>query len=238
MASLYTQDELKFHPPVRILVSSASQTGKTEKLILFLKHREILFSKPFARVVFFTPTSVPLTYSVEMRLKEACSIIEFEQDIAPNMDFTRYNTYHGQHSLFVFDDLSAQIVNSKTMLHFFLAASHHNHISCIFTLQSQFMPGQYTKSIVRQCHFRFIMNDRADRLSLRYLSKQISPEYPTSFLGKCFSWLQIHEPDRYNRYLLLDMDNHSRLGETHHVRSRIFPKPDGELEPIVFSPAV
>lgn len=230
-------NELKFKLPVRILVSSASQSGKTEKLLLFIKYRDVLFANSFQRIVWFTPSSVPLTQEFERRLREVCDILEIDQDISPNMDFARYSSYNNDHTLFVFDDLSSQIVNSKQMLHFFMAASHHHRISCLFTLQSQFMVGRFTKQIVRQCGYRFLMRDRADILSLSHLSRQLLPG-ASGFLGKCFEWLQIHEPDPYRRYLLLDYDNNSVLGDNYRVRSRIFPNEAGKLEPIVFSPAM
>ena len=234
MNQIDTKD-LLFQTPVRIVISSASQTGKTEKLILFLKYRTILFDSLFTKIVFFSPSNVELPHELESRLRNICPNIEFEHDLPKGLDFAEYSSFKSN-TLFLFDDLGSQIVNSKPMLHFFTAASHHSKISCIWTLQSQFMPGVFTKTIVRQCHYRFIMFDRADKLALRYLTQQLLPEASSSFLAHCFLWLQGHEESAYDRYLLLDLDNRSKLGDHYQVRSRIFPQEDGTLEPLVFSP--
>lgn len=227
--------DLRFQTPVRIVISSASQTGKTEKLLLFIKYRERLFNEPFTKIIFFSPSNVELSHELELRLRSACADIEFQADVPKSADFSEYSRFNSN-TLFIFDDLSAQIVSSKPMLHFFTAASHHSRISCLFTLQSQYTPGPHSKTIVRQCHYRFILQDRADKLSLRYLTQQLFPDAPSSFLAHCFLWLQTHEKNQYERYLLLDMDNRSLLGDHFQVRSRIFPNEEGIIEPLLFSP--
>ena len=231
-----TGEDLKFKTPVRIVISSASQSGKTEKILLFLKYRSELFDAPFTRTVFFTPSHVEMTHEFETRVRAIDPSIEFESDLPKGLDFSEYNRFKSN-TLFIFDDLASQIVSSKIMAHLFTAASHHSKISVIFTLQSAFMPGSFTKTIVRQCNYRLIMQDRADRLSLRYLTQHLFPDAPSNFLSTIFAWLTAHEKDPYERYLLLDMDNRSKIGDYFQVRTKIFPdKTTGVLEPIVFSP--
>jgi hypothetical protein len=122
------------------------------------------------------------------------------------------------------------------MVEFFAVQVHHYNISCVFTLQNYFIQTRFSKSILRNVHYKVFFYNRVDQVELRNISIQIMPTAPDFMLSN-FKFLEENIPDKFSHYIVVDGHTRSQLAQL-HIRSQIFPNSDGEIIPIFFSPNI
>ena len=168
------------------------------------------------------------------KLKEYCPEIEIHNGL-PNISELSLDL-NTLPCLIIMDDLMQQILNTSNMVEFFTVHIHHYNISCIFTLHNYFVQTRFSKSILRNVHYKVFFYNRVDLVELRNISIQIMPSAP-DFMFSNFKFLKENIEDKYSHYILVDGHPKSNMSQL-HVRSQIFPNADGEIEPIIFSPNV
>ena len=207
--------------------------GKSEFICELIKNREELFSSRFCRILYFQPESLGHRNSeVVAKLKQYCSSIEIHNGL-PNISKLNLD-FNTLPCLIILDDLMSQILNASSMVEFFAVQIHHYNISCIFTLQNYFVQTRFSKSILRNVHYKVFFYNRVDLVELRNISMQIMPTAPDFMLSN-FKFLEANFENKYSHYILVDGHMRSKMSQL-HVRSQIFPNSDGEIVPIVFSP--
>lgn len=204
-------------------------SGKSTFILKLLKHRKQMFSTAFSRIVYCVPgNSLEAHQNFITQLKEVCPTVEVSIDL-PKSSELKSDLLH---KLFILDDLFHLISSSQLMTEAFLMTSHHYNSSLIFTTQNFFHQAR-DKSVVRNCSYKAIFNDKSDQTLIRNISSQIS--HP-QFLASCFKSIESLFPEENYPYILIDSDKKSLLKKC-PIRSRIFPMdPDNEVRPLCFFP--
>lgn len=112
------------------------------------------------------------------------------------------------------------VYNHPFMEEVFREHSHHFNLSLIFTSQNYFGSSK-NQTIRRNCTYKFIFNDRADKTLMRNISLQICPSY-SSFLSHCFKKLEKLFPNEKHAYVLIDSTPTTEMSRF-TVRSHVLP---------------
>jgi len=113
----------------------------------------------------------------------------------------------------------------------FTKNSHHNGCSVIFTTQN-FFSSTKSKTLIRNCNYKVFFDNPSDRVLLRTISCQITPQNP-NFFFQIFKELEEIDPSNSFNYILVDGHTGSAMRKL-NVRSNIFPEADGEIRPLCF----
>jgi len=133
--------------------------------------------------------------------------------------------------LVIMDDLSSRILRCPFMEDVFIAHSHHNSCSVIFTTQN-FFANSKNKTIIRQCNYKVIFETPSDLVLLRHISCQIKPD-DANFLIKIFEKIEKLIPDSRFNYVLIDGEPSSKMKNL-RIRTNIFPNSNKKIEPLCF----
>jgi hypothetical protein len=118
-----------------------------------LKHRHLVFSERFGRVVLCIPDEDRTEHSTKYvdSLKEQFEELEVVHGM-PDLGMCR----SGDHCLLILDDLAREVMSSKDMLALFTRDSHHGKISVIFTAQTYFSKNSFGRNIIAQMTYHCI----------------------------------------------------------------------------------
>ena len=201
-----------------------------------------MFNEPVSLIWYCFPANSdsPKDEAFKVALRAACPKIEFFVGIP---DFSSISFLPGQ-KIIAIEDQIADICESKDLFHVMTTLSRHSDISLIMTTQNLYQSGKYHCSLLRNCSYKVVFYDKADRRWISTLSRTMMPHHPR-FLSDCMTWLQLNEPNVHERYLVLDQNPASKLDDSMQVKTRIFPQQaaaedgggGGAIEPIYFSPA-
>ena len=194
-----------------------------------LKHREVLFSTNFDRIVYFMPhKNFSAHQDFIKKMQSVCSKLEVKFELPTPGDIKSDLLP----KLFLIDDLMGPLLNSVYFEEFMAHDSHHFNVSVFFTLQNYFGSSK-SKTVIRQTTYKILFNDPADHTLMRNISCQISPQTP-QFLTNCFQTLE-QKFEHYQHYLLIDSHPKSAMKQL-TVRSKIFPDQNNQITPICFFP--
>ena len=150
----FKQYELNFAPIFRIFISGMSASGKTHFTYSLLKSG--LFD--FERVYYFHPDfheKSPVDWSLSKPLI-------FESGLPTHQEILAMP----QSSLLIFDDLYAEVRDSKTMDYLFRVLSSKQKLNVIVLTQRYFDKGKYSLSIRNSSNYHVLLRNSDERTNL------------------------------------------------------------------------
>jgi Ni2+-binding GTPase involved in maturation of urease and hydrogenase len=220
-----TGTDLKIDCPARIQVVGPSQSGKSTFIYQLLKFREQMFKCSFARVYYCYPEgdNTLMRQKYLDRLREVCPHLEWILGL-PQVDELDLSGKH--HCLLILDDMGDSLLNSKKYCEVFFLWSHHSKLSLVYTLQNAFINSKYGKSISRNSTHYVIFPNKADLLSIEFLSANIFKK--RNFVSSCFKWMEKNLPSGTNYYCFINAHPRSMLEDIYKACTNVFPEDDGE----------
>ena len=150
----FKQYELNFAPIFRIFISGMSASGKTHFTYSLLKSG--LFE--FERVYYFHPDfheKSPVDWTLSKPLI-------FESGLPSHQEILAMP----QSSLLIFDDLYAEVRDSKTMDYLFRVLSSKQKLNVIVLTQRYFDKGKYSLSIRNSSNYHVLLRNSDERTNL------------------------------------------------------------------------
>ena len=150
----FKQYELNFAPIFRIFISGMSASGKTDFTYSLLKSG--LFE--FERVYYFHPDfheKSPVDWTLSKPLI-------FESGLPSHQEILAMP----QGSLLIFDDLFAEVRDSKTMDYLFRVLSSKQKLNVIVLTQRYFDKGKYSLSIRNSSNYHVLLRNSDERTNL------------------------------------------------------------------------
>ncbi len=220
--------------PSRMLISWPSMVGKSTFVLDLVKHRDLVYSETFERILYCLPDdSLHLHQDFVKNMQNAFPPLEIIEGLPRISDL--HIKDNKSHKLLILDDLMVSVFDTQTMVDLITKDSHHCNCSVIITSQNFFYPSKYGRTFVRNCSEKVLFFDKTDAKQLSILSMQIYPSRPT-FLKSCFDWLFKHYPKEKLKYLLIDSSILSHFPHNALVRTFILPNNAGKVQPVLFFP--
>lgn len=228
-------DSLKFPAPFTMSINGPSQSGKSSFVCKLIENRRDLFNVNFDRIIFCQQEHLILRPNeIFERLRLSFPQMELVAGL-PDIKRLQLDIDPSSHKLVIIDDMQCEFLESKEMYQLLSVDCHHSLISTIYCLQNYFAASKFKKSISRNTHFKVLFYNRCDLTELRHISMQIQPNNAT-FLQSCFNFLSKTFPGDFH-YIVID--GHFRSPTPQFVvKSLIFPKENGKIEPIIFFSSV
>jgi hypothetical protein len=231
METNYTDEDICFKVPVRLIIAGPTSVGKSEMVYKLIEFRALMFDKPFQSIFYYHAANMSTKDELFMsRLRNICSDIVIDEGL-PNFEEISY--YKGD-KLVIIDDQILSIVNNADFFNAFTIYSNHHNISIIITSQNFFVQGKYSKTLMRNTTDKIVFRDKSDRQWLSILSRQMFPDKP-NFLSKVMSWVQENVSNVYEQYIAIDNNPKSILGDDFLIKTNILPNDEGVVEPVYFS---
>ncbi len=230
-----TSEFAKIVCPSRLVIAGPTMSGKSTFALNLIKHRNIVYSHPFSRILYAFPEgSLHLHQEFLKELRESSPSIEIVEGI-PDMEEFHLAADKSSHKLLILDDLMLKAFVSAHLLELITRTSHHSNISVVLITQSMFLPAKHRLTLIRNCSEKVIFHDKIDQMQLSIISRQIFPSKP-SFLRECFDFIYKHTQKSDLKYVLLDASPLSDVPYNAIARTFIFPGKDGKVKPIFFFP--
>lgn len=161
--------DARIKTPFCMIITGASQSGKTFWLLKLLKNRDRLIDNTFINIIYF--------YG-----QETINLADFEEinitcvaGIPDDGDFSMYSGNINDKVLFIFDDLLIKISNNKNIAQLVLNKTHHENISVIFLSQDLFYKGSQRLTINRQAHYIVLLKTILDKQPYSIFAKKFEP---------------------------------------------------------------
>lgn len=235
-------------------ISGPSQAGKTYLTKQIVVEHARLINRPLKKIFYCTPPSPARLSEEEEKLRHdlraVFSSVEFVEGLPPWSEIALHAGDGGgaeQHggaddrendggTLCILDDLATEVLQDPDMVTAFTTKSHHYNISIIFITQHYHMKGRFSTTIVQNCNYKILLNDRANKLFLSTISRQAFPGQ-NNFLGRAMTWCEKNIKSTFNHYLLIDSSSLSQLPSKARVRTNIFKMRDiDDYITIMFDP--
>ena len=216
--------DVTFKCPFNCIMSGSSGSGKTTRLLEFLKLKDVLCNAKFYKTYYFYSTWQSL-YDEMKNQKLVDHFIEGipDQESLMSMIDSSSNTSgslsYPAHQLLIFDDLLCDIISRKDdlMQKLFTVYSNHKKLSVIMLSQMLFKPGDYKFNVLSEnVHYLFLFKSPRNASKIIHLAKQVSP-YDNKFIVQSYKNATLDEFS----YLLFDF--HQSTSEKIRLRSKIFP---------------
>jgi hypothetical protein len=201
--------------------------GKTSWISKLLKHRDVMFDRPFVKIVFAISEKSNITKEMHTQLLQDVPNIELIRGLP---DFDELSHLHGN-KLVILDDHILTLINSEEMFNTITIASNHSNISLIITSQNFFLQGKYSKTLHRNTSYKVIFRDRGDRQWLNLYSSQMYGN-KSHQLNQAMDWVIEHIPSHFDHYIVVDNSPRSDMPSSMLCKTQIFPNADNEVEPI------
>lgn len=216
--------DVTFKCPFNCIMSGSSVSGKTTRLLEFLKLKDVLCNAKFHKTYYFYSTWQSL-YDEMKNQKLVDHFIEGIPDHESLMSMIDSSTHtsgslsYPDHQLLIFDDLLCDIISRKDdlMQKLFTVYSNHKKLSVIMLSQMLFKPGDYKFNVLSEnVHYLFLFKSPRNASKIIHLAKQVSP-YDNKFIVQSYKNATLDEFS----YLLFDF--HQSTSEKIRLRSKIFP---------------
>ena len=199
--------DVTFKCPFNCIMSGSSGSGKTTRLLEFLKLKDVLCNAKFYKTYYFYSTWQSL-YDEMKNQKLVDHFIEGipDQESLMSMIDSSSNTSgslsYPDHQLLIFDDLLCDIISRKDdlMQKLFTVYSNHKKLSVIMLSQMLFKPGDYKFNVLSEnVHYLFLFKSPRNASKIIHLAKQVSP-YDNKFIVQSYKNATLDEFS----YLLFD----------------------------------
>ena len=216
--------DVTFKCPFNCIMSGSSGSGKTTRLLEFLKLKDVLCNAKFYKTYYFYSTWQSL-YDEMTNQKLVDHFIEGIPDHESLMSMidsssnTSGSLSYLDHLFSIFDDLFCDIISRKDdlMQKLFTVYSNHKKLSVIMLSQMLFKPGDYKFNVLSEnVHYLFLFKSPRNASKIIHLAKQVSP-YDNKFIVQSYKNATLDEFS----YLLFDF--HQSTSEKIRLRSKIFP---------------
>lgn len=216
-------DTYVFCNPCSLVISGATQSGKTSWLKKVIDHKNQLFehpqvntsdnqdppddrlSKPFTKIIYY--------YSIWQDLFNEMSFVEFRKGSNFKSDDLLNTT--PEYSMIIFDDLMNDVVNSKEIEELFISGSHHKNLTLVYINQNLFHSGKYSKTIRLNSTYMVLFKNLQDVKQVTCLGSQLGM---SDILPKAFQ--DILKNSQYG-YLIIDLSLKNTFPVK--IKSNIFP---------------
>ena len=206
--------DVTFKCPFNCIMSGSSGSGKTTKLLEFLKLKDVLCSEKFYKTYYFYSTWQGIYDQMKLH-KLVDYFVEGIPDNESLMTLIDNNSQRHQPSAFpidqllIFDDLQCDIVSRKDDLiqKLFTVYSNHKHLSVILLSQMLFKPNDYKFNVLSEKpRHLFLFKSPRNSSKVISLAKQVSP-YDNKFIVRSY------KEATQNQYTYLLFDFHQKTSE-------------------------
>ena len=196
---------LPFSSPTTVLISGATQSGKTFFTKTLLSHSKTMFTTPPEKIVYAYSEYQPLFDCMISTVPN----LTLHQGL-PNREELEQYSEGVKHMVLVLDDMMLKIGRSEDCVHLFTVTSHHRNISVIFLTQNLFSPGKYSRTISLNCLNVVLFKNYRDNRQVITFGSQVLPGKVPFFKAayematrKNFGYLHIClEPNQNREYQL------------------------------------
>ena len=107
----------KILTPARIELAGPTMCGKSTFMKYLVQYRDIVFDKPFMRIIYVAPDNgTESHFKFIQELEKACDFIEIIRGNLPSLESLQGND---DHTLLLVDDFSMSLLSSKSYLEIF-----------------------------------------------------------------------------------------------------------------------
>lgn len=163
--------------PAGIVVSGASQSGKTIFTLNLLKNLNRLLNKPIRQIFWFYGVH---TRTIDMLDSEFHNSVTTVEGLPES--FQNYIPEDGYHNMLIFDDLLRETAESKLLVDLTSRQSSHNNITWVLLLQDLFYRGKERLTILRNAHYIIQFKNPLNNTIVNLLATRILPQDRKSFM--------------------------------------------------------
>ena len=205
-------------------MSGSSGSGKTTRLMEFIRFKDVLCNAKFYKIYYFYSTWQKMYDEMKTQnlFDNFIEGIPDEETLMMMIDSSSHlseSLSFPDHKLLIFDDLLCDIVSRKDnlMQKLFTVYSTHKKLSVIMLSQMLFKPGDYRFNVLSEnVHYLFLFKSPRNSSKIIHLAKQISP-YDNKFI------VQSYKNATGDEFTYLLFDFHQSTPEKIRLRSKIFP---------------
>ena len=216
--------DVTFKCPFNCIMSGSSGSGKTTRLMEFLRLKDVLCNAKFYKIYYFYSTWQKMYDEMKTQnlVDNFIEGIPDEETLMMMIDSSSHlsgSLSFPDHQLLIFDDLLCDIVSRKDnlMQKLFTVYSNHKKLSVIMLSQMLFKPGDYRFNVLSEnVHYLFLFKSPRNTSKIIHLAKQISP-YDNKFI------VQSYKNATGDEFTYLLFDFHQTTPEKIRLRSKIFP---------------
>ena len=216
--------DVTFKCPFNCIMSGSSGSGKTTRLMEFLRLKDVLCNAKFYKIYYFYSTWQKMYEEMKTQnlVDNFIEGIPDEETLMMMIDRSSHlsgSLSFPDHQLLIFDDLLCDIVSRKDnlMQKLFTVYSNHKKLSVIMLSQMLFKPGDYRFNVLSEnVHYLFLFKSPRNSSKIIHLAKQISP-YDNKFI------VQSYKNATGDEFTYLLFDFHQSTPEKIRLRSKIFP---------------
>lgn len=157
-------EKFRFMSPCNILISGASQSGKTSFIIKLIEHSDEMFKKPPSHIYY----CYKVYQSVFDKLDKNNNKVSFIQGLP---DINEVADPKRNHILLILDDLMTE--TNQDTVNLFVVQSHHYNISPIFIMQNLFHNNKSIRTINLNSHYIISFRQSRDSSQVGVLTRQI-----------------------------------------------------------------
>jgi hypothetical protein len=186
-------------------------SGKTTLLKQILENNQTIFDKPPTKIYYYYSVKQPLF----LEFDNIEPPIEFINEIPSEQAFLNMNEQ--ENNLVILDDLMQEVGSDDGFLQLITKMVHHKNISTVYITQNLFHQSKNNTTINKNCHYLFICNNPADRLTAFNIGRRAYPGQSNFFKevhqeaveNKTFGYLlmDFHQKTKNNLRLLTDIFN-------------------------------
>ena len=226
---------LPFLTPCSILITGATNCGKTVMTSQIIKKQNEIFSVKPKIILYYYTQYQPLFSELEQTVDNLHFRhgIPTESDInsltqgkpleTSNSTNTEESGTHNNmvnstqdHYLIIMDDMMTEVGSSKFCLDLFIKISHHLNISLIFITQNLFSRGKFSRTILLNITYTILYKNPRDFLQIKEFGRR---------LGQQDILTQAYEDATKNMFGYLLIDLSPKSNELYKYRTDIFHEP-------------